>query len=175
MLGRAHREHALLLALPHDPRQQGCETDRRALPAPLAHDGVLVREPDAHEREQRLDAQVHVLRLPSGDAAEDALQLLEGREAGIGGDRDQRLGHVVDHPLHQRFEQGALRVEVVVEGAPGGVRLVEDVLEAHLLVPLRVDEALCGLHEGVPSEGVGGRVDYSCQVVLQNKPTTGLF
>src|SRR5437879_4223172 len=70
VLGRAHRAHALLLALPHDLRQQGRETDRRALPAPLAHDGVLVREPDAHEREQRLDAQVHVLRLPPGDAAE---------------------------------------------------------------------------------------------------------
>ncbi len=61
---------------------------------------------------------------------------------------------VVDHALDDGVEQGRLRVEVVVEGAPRGVELVEDVLDAHLLVALRLDEALGGVDERVAADGV---------------------
>ena len=42
----------------------------------------------------------------------------------------------------------------MVEGSPGRVQLVQDVLDGHLLVALGLDEALGGVDEGLTPESV---------------------
>jgi hypothetical protein len=72
--------------------------------------------------------------------------------AAIGSTRPPAPRHdVVDDGL----EQLELRAEVVVEGAPRGVELVQDVLDAHLLVALGLDQAQPGLDEGLAPDGTG--------------------
>ena len=78
---------------------------------------------------------------------------------GIGDDRLDDRHDGVRHPLDDGLEQRLLRVEVVVEGALRRPELVEDVLDAHLLVALRPDEPLGDVEEGVAADGMDRRVD----------------
>ncbi len=97
--------------------------------------------------------------LPAGDAAEEGLEFLDRRHRRIGDDRREALEDRVDHPLEDRTQQRRLRIEVVVERTPRGVELVEDVLDAHLLVALDLDQGQRGVEEGFATDGVGGGID----------------
>ena len=57
------------------------------------------------------------------------------------------------------LEQRRLRVEVVIERAPRRIELVEDVLDAHLLVALRLDETSGGVEERFAPYGVADRIE----------------
>ena len=77
------------------------------------------------------------------------------------------------------IEQRRLGVEVVVEGAARRVQLVEQVLDAHLLVALGLDEPLGSVDERVAPNGVPDRVDrpsHRVPALLDiHRPTVGLM
>ena len=74
----------------------------------------------------------------------------------IGPECDHRgIGQAFD----DRLEQVGLGSEVVIEGAPRRIELVEHVLDAHLLVALGLDQALGDVDEGIAANGVDGGVD----------------
>ena len=64
--------------------------------------------------------------------------------------------------LDLAVEEGLLRVEVVVERAARGSDVIEDVLDAHPLVAMRLDTDSRGLDEGVSSDRSFLDVDRSC-------------
>ena len=84
---------------------------------------------------------------------------------------DRRVGHPLDHGLEERL----LRVEVVVEGALRRPDLVDHVLEAELLVALRLDQPLGGVDERVAPERVRLRIEGASHLSPNNKPTIGLL
>ena len=89
-----------------------------------------------------------VLGRPFGEALEAGELTLEydGAELVVDGG-----GHLAEDLL--------LRVEVVVEGAARRLQLVEEVLDAHLLVTLLRDQALGRVHERLPPDRVHRRVE----------------
>jgi hypothetical protein len=121
----------------------------------LAHDGVVVREPDAREREE----EVLALGLEVGQPGEDGVELLRGGAARVGHCRRQVGRGGLDHARHDAVEQGRLGVEVVVEGALGRRQLVDHVLDAELGIALGRDEPLGGVQERLAPHGVGDRVE----------------
>ena len=134
-------------------------------------DRVAVRVPDLDDREH----QVFLLRLPARDAREEPFQLPEGGQLRVIHDRPQLRDGNVGEALDDRLEQRLLRIEVVVEGALGGVELVQDVLDAHRLVALGLDEALGDVQEGVTTDRMEGWVHRPRHGRHYNRPTVGLF
>ena len=93
-------------------------------------------------------------------------------------DRSDGGHRVGDHARHDGVEQGGLRVEVVVEGAARRVQLVEQILDAHLLVALGLDEPLGSVDERVPTNGIPDRVDrpsHGSWCPSIHRPTVGLM
>ena len=117
--------------------------------------GVVVTEPDPQERQHELLS----VGLPAGEAGEHPLELLESGQVRIGRDGRHGPGRGVDHALHDGRQQGHLGIEVVVEAALGRPELDQDVLDAHLLVTLHLDQALGDVDERVSPEGVGRWVE----------------
>ena len=119
-----------------DLRQQRAEALGGGRPQLVANNGILIGVPDGQQRQQVALAG----GLPPGGPVEEPLQFLKGRKPRIPHDLgEQRLGFL-HHTLDQRFEQGPLRVEVVVEGPLGYLQLVQYVLNGHPFVAL-------GLHD----------------------------
>src|SRR5437773_6063800 len=141
-------EHSLIDAL-LDHGTEKRDHAAHGQPAELfTDDRVAVRVPDLDDGED----QVFLFRLAAGDAREERLQLAQRRHVRVIQERRQvRDGHVGE-PLDDRLEQRLLRIEVVVKGALGGVEFVQDVLDAHRLVPFRLDEALGHVQERVATD-----------------------
>ena len=72
----------------------------------------------------------------------------------VGGLEEQHVAVAVD----DRLEEVLLRAEVVVERALRRTRLVEDVLERHLLPPAHDHQPLGGVEEDVAPDRMAGGV-----------------
>src|SRR5439155_13089356 len=79
-----------------------------------------------------------------------------------------------DHPLHDAVQERALRLEVVVESALRSIQVIEDILDAGLLVALDLDEPLGRVEERVPSDGMSFWIERPCHVPPFLRPTVGL-
>ena len=137
----------------------------------LAHDGVVVGEPDP----QQLEHELFPLALPPGKGGEDPFELLEREEVGIVRDRCHGRRRSVRDALHDGREERLLRVEVVVEGALRRAKLVEDVLDAQLLVTPGRGQALRDIDERVAAESVDRRVHCAGRILSIIRPTVGLI
>src|SRR5712692_7378760 len=155
LVWRIDEEGALVDALPHDRGEEGHHDAFRQAPNLLSDDRVAVRVPDLDDRQH----QVLLLGLQSGDAGKDLLELGKRRKLGVVQDWRQRGHRAVGEALDDSLEQRLLGVEVVVEGALRSLQLVQQVLDAHGLIALGLDEALGYVEEGVPADRVKGRVD----------------
>src|SRR6266571_1869796 len=147
-------EHSLIDAL-LDHGGEKRDHAAHGQPAELfTDDRVAVRVPDLDDGED----QVFLFRLAAGDALKERLQLAQGRHVRVIQERRQvRDGHVGE-TLDDRLEQRLLRIEVVVKGALGGFELVQDVLDAHRLVPFRLDEALGHVQKRVATDHMTRRI-----------------
>src|SRR6266702_4440787 len=147
-------EHSLIDAL-LDHGGEKRDHAAHGQPAELfTDDRVAVRVPDLDDGEDH----VFLFRLAAGDALKERLQLAQGRHVRVIQERRQvRDGHVGE-TLDDRLEQRLLRIEVVVKGALGGFELVQDVLDAHRLVPFRLDEALGHVQKRVATDHMTRRI-----------------
>ena len=161
MVGPGGVEGALGDALAHDPGQQRGQARQPGAREPEPDEVVLVGVPGPDQGEQ----EVAPLALPSPRRGEDRLELRRGGEVRVGSDRLHDGECDVHHPFDDGRQERLLRVEVVVEGPLGRAELVQDVLDGHLLVPLRPDEALGCVQEGVAPEGVSGGVQRARHLV----------
>src|SRR3990172_912247 len=169
--GLAGREGALGDTLADDPLEQRPLSARRQASQLLPDDRVVVREPDAHDPED----EVLAFGLVLGDPAEHGFELPGRRESGIVEERLDPRHRLVGHALDDRVVERVLGFEVVVEGAPRGSGRVQDVLEAETFVAAGLDEALGGIDEDVPPDGVSGRVEGPGHGSPILRPTVGLI
>src|SRR5439155_5902129 len=114
-------------------------------------------------------------RLPALDVGEDSCQLVGRRQAGVADHWRGVCQRGVSDPIDHRLEQGLLRIEVVVEGAPRGAELLEQVLDAHRLVALGLQQALGGLHEGLLADSVLLEIQGPGHRRDNSRPTVGLL
>ena len=112
----------------------GCQPCRHGPPELVAHERVLVRQPDG----MSASISSRALRFQRAMPPNRPSSLSRAGSAGRRRAASPRRARV-DHPLDDGVEQRRLGVEVVVEGAPRGAELVEHVLDAHLLVALGLD------------------------------------
>jgi hypothetical protein len=148
-------EVALGGALPEDPLQDRRHPAGDELPELLPQDRVPVGQPRLEERQREVSARVLVLR----GRREDALEALDRGQARPGHDRVPAALDAVGHALDDRFEEVALRAEVVVERPLRGTGRVEDILDAESLAAAGLDQRLGGVNEGVPTDGMGDWVE----------------
>src|SRR6266566_1951686 len=141
-------EHSLIDALlDHGGEQR--DHAAHGQPAELfTDDRVAVGVPDLDDGED----QVFLFRLAAGNTREERLQLAQRRHVRVIQERRQVRDGPVGEPVDDRLEQRLLRIEVVVKGALGGFELVQDVLDAHRLVPFRLDEALGHVQKRVATD-----------------------
>ncbi len=105
-----------------------------------------------------------------------ALSFCRRGQGRVHGHRRQRRHDDIDHSNDDRFEEGLFGVEVVVEGALGRPELVQDVLDAQLLISLGLDQALGGVDEAVTPDRMRLWIEDPRQLSLpNNRPTVGLI